>query len=793
MFVIVAAAAAVLTMQVQVRSGTDSATKKHSVSISIGGNDTTRREKDLPRRIPVTPELLRTAFDDSMARTLLLKARTARLQQDSALVSYDAMAYQRISAGMGIGSFGRDRLMFRHEDVTHVRWQQGVGAWLELKGARTAIPIVSKEAADSADHDMNLGDMGAIPYYPGYESLWIGGGIAKAQVDERDIVHPLAGGAEAYYTYATGDSVSLRLPDGKVIQLRELKVRPRHPKWNVVVGSLWFDSSTGQLVRAAFRMSIPMDIWAVADEDSRANGNKDDDVPVLVKGLLSPMKAQMTAVVIEYGLYNGRFWLPRIQSAEGDAQVSFMHVPVKFEQSYQYASVNGGESLPPIAVREPEIPDSLPQAVRDSMRAALRKQERDGPDPNTIARKQCDTSAVITKTTRRYGGMTVGDHVTAPGLRVAYVVPCDQSQLASSPLLPTSIYDPGDAIFGSEERDALIAQALSLGAQAQFAPAAPSFHTGLDMMRFNRIEGYSVGARVDEQFGAGYAGSIVGRIGVADWEPNVEVNVNRSNGVRTIGLTGYNRLVSAGDWGQPLSFGSSVSALLFGRDEGFYYRASGVELTGVNTRGLDYNWRLFAERERSAAVKNSWSMGAPFIPNITARRGNYAGGAFQLRGSHGEDPVGFRVLSNLRLEAATGDSSYGRASLELDLSRGMGPLVGAVTLSGGSSVGAVPAQRLWYLGGAQTIRGQTPDTLQRGNAYWFTRTELGWGSAGARPSVFGDIGWTGDRTRMGQIGRPMSGVGAGIGFLDGIIRFDVARGLYPRKQWRMDLYVNPRF
>lgn len=787
MFVLIAATAAALAFQVKVQSGTDSATKKHTVSITIGRSDTTHRDKDVARRIPVTPELLRTAFDDSMARTLLLKARKARLEQDSALVSYDATSYQRISAGLGIGSFGRDRLMFRHEAVTNVRWQRGVGAYVELKGARTVIPIAPPEASDSANHGMNLDDIGSVPYYPGYESLMIGGGVAKAQVDEREIVHPLASGAEAYYTYATGDSMSFRLPDGKVIQLRELKVRPRHPQWNVVVGSLWFDISTGQLVRAAYRMAIPMDIWAVADEASKADGDS-DDVPRLVKGMLSPMKAQVTAVAIEYGLYDQRFWLPRMQSAQGDAQVSLLHVPFKVERSFQYSSVNGRDSLPPIVVADAEIPDSLPQAQKDSLRAQRRRAARaeqdsikQGLKPKPVA--QCDTAKFMRRNSARENG----------GLRVAYEMPCDQSQLANSPLLPKSIYDSGDEIFGSTERDALIAQALSLGAQPQFAPARPTFHSGLDMMRFNRIEGFSFGGRVDEQFGAGYTGSLIARIGVADREPNVELNVNRSNGVRTIGVTGYNRLVSASDWGHPLSLGSSLSALLFGSDEGFYYRASGVELTGTNTRGLNYNWRLFAERERSAAVENHWSMGAPFMPNITARRGNYAGGAFQLLGSQGENPAGFRMLSNLRLEAATGDSSYGRGSVELDLSQGFGPLAATMTLSGGSSVGSVPAQRLWYLGDAQTIRGQSPDTLQRGNAYWFTRTELGWGNAGARPSVFGDIGWAGDRARLGEVGRPMSGVGAGMGFLDGMIRFDLARGLYPRKQWRTDFYVNTRF
>ncbi len=786
MLVLVAATAAALAFQAQVKVTRDTGQTKGSVTVSVGVTPDVQGGE--PVRIPVTPELLRTAFKDSAARTLLLRARKARMQQDSALLSYDATAYQRISAKLGIGSFGPSRLIFRHEAVTHVRWQRGVGAWVQLEGARTALPIAPGEAQDSANAGMNSANMGAIPYFPGYESLWIGGGVAKAKVDEREIVHPLAEGAEAYYTYATGDSIKFELPGGKIIELRELKVRPRHPKWNVVVGSLWFDVATGQLVRAAFRMSIPMDIWAVADEDAKRSRDSSDDVPFWVKGMLSPMKAQVTAVAIEYGLYDGRFWLPRLQSAQGNAQVSFMRVPFSMEQTYRYASVNARGSLPAIALRYPPIPDSLPQAVKDSIRKARRGEQRASRDSvrkglKATRRAQCDTSAFVTSTSSDYGGR----------LRVAYQVPCDESKLATSPLLPKSIYDPGDRIFDVAARDALVAQALSLSAQAHFSPMPPTFHTGLDMLRFNRIEGFDAGARVDEQFGDGYTGSLTGRLGVSDLEPNVELNVARSNGAETIGITGYNRLVAVGDWGDPLSFGSSLSALLFGRDEGFYYRASGVELTGSNTRGLRYDWRLFAEQERSAAVKNHWSLGVPFIPNITARRGTYAGGALRIRGSRGENPLGFRMLSDLRLEAAAGDSAYGRGSLELSFSDVAGPVGGTLTLSGGSSVGSVPAQRLWYLGGVHTIRGQSPDTLQRGNAYWFTRAELGVSHGGVRPMIFGDLGWTGNRTKLSQVGRPLSGAGAGIDFLDGLIQFDAARGFYPRRQWRLDLYLAARF
>ena len=51
----------------------------------------------------------------------------------------------------------------------------------------------------------------------------------------------------------------------------------------------------------------------------------------------------------------------------------------------------------------------------------------------------------------------------------------------------------------------------------------------------------------------------------------------------------------------------------------------------------------------------------------------------------------------------------------------------------------------------------------------------------------------GDRTKLRDVGRPMSGVGAGVSFLDGLFRFDVARGLYPRKQFRVDLYLESKF
>ena len=233
---------AVLFLQINVQAKTTRDTtagkngKDVDVSITIGNSANDRRGP--PKRIPVTAEHLRTAFKSPLARTMLERARQARVEQDSALQSYDATAYLRISAGMGFSKIGRDRLIFRHENATRVQWNRNVGAWIDVKGARTAIPVAPAAEADSeTTEELEDPDMTPLPYFPGQEPLiqLNGNGVMKTSVDERDMVHPLAEGAEAYYTYEAGDSVTFHLPDGRAIQLRELRVRPRQSKWNVAV------------------------------------------------------------------------------------------------------------------------------------------------------------------------------------------------------------------------------------------------------------------------------------------------------------------------------------------------------------------------------------------------------------------------------------------------------------------------------------------------------------------------------------------------------------------------------
>lgn len=737
-----------------------------SIRARRADRDSTRRKRRQAKIIPVTPALLATAFKDPLARELLESARAARLRQDSSLFAYDANAYERMSVGMGFTRFGRDHLLFRTERASRVLWSRTSGAVVEVTGHRTAAPMLD----GAGNSEVDFGGFEQIPYFPGRETLWIGSGLAKSDVSDEDIVHPLAKGSEAYYTYATGDSVTFRLPAGSRIQLRELLVRPRTPKWNVAVGSLWFDESSGQLVRAVYRLAVPMDILEVAKEEDDPQ-DKDDDVPGWVRGLITPVTAQVKAITVEYGLHEGRFWLPRVQTVEGDAQVSFMHVPFKMEQSYRYSSVNGTDPFPVFAVAPGDT-------ARDSLSRAARREKR---------KSECKTGTERIRV----------QHREDEKMDVLLRVPCDTVALARSSELPKSIYDPGDELFGSADRDELIRQALTLGAQADWQPQPPTITYGLSMTRYNRIEGLSSGIGVDQVLGKGYTAHAQFRIGIADWSPNGELSLDRSDGRTTIGAGVYRRLAAANDWADPLGFRGSFSSLFFGRDEGFYYRSAGAEVTLHTDNAFLGNWRVFGEQEFDANVNTEFSLVHPHgvkgrLTNIDAVNGNVIGIGSDHHASYGLDPHGLRVVSDLKLEGAAGSFDYSRGSLQLTTSHGLGFLDGALTLGAGSSGGTLPIQKQWFVGGVRTVRGQRPGAAI-GDAFWLTSAELGTTSTGIRKVIFGDLGWAGSRKNFGHPGRPLSGVGAGLSFLDGLIRFDVAKGIYPEKKVRANLYVEGRF
>jgi hypothetical protein len=730
---------------------------------------------------------------------LVARARTARLQQDSMLASYETTVRQRMSASVGVSRglaamgglplavVGPPRLGARLETVARVGWSQTGGAWAEIIAARSVVPMLGARTPEPETGEAAL----VLPFYPGRDWLWPTSELYRAMPSARDwIIHPLSAGAASVYAFSLGDSLDIRLPDQHVIHVRELRVRPRRPSSRLIVGSLWVDGSTGNMVRIVYRPSTPIDLWPIM------RGNFDDDDREMVQKF-GPYTGTIREIIVDNGLFEGRFWLPRTRIANAEGTASGARVTFSIEQSFEYRDVASRPAGSPALF----IPDTVhqidPRTGRVRDRTWYRVEHRG---------RQCRTLG-DTSTAWRNDSLVANrllSTMTADGVRFRVLLPCRRRDLVDSPELPASIYGSDEAVFPAVDFEALsrdVDRALSIDRQAAWSPQPYQFHYGIDrgMVRYNRVEGLSPGVLVERELGKGYTGGASIRIGTNAPIPVAEAYLLRSNVATDIQGTVYRRLAASNDWGNPLGPGASVNALVFGRDDGFYYRALGAELTGSRRSTNDrfvVRWRLFGEQQRTAIVKTQGSLahainGNEFTPNIDALFGNFYGAGLTLGYAHGDDPLGLRVSGSTRVEGASGEESYARAMTELTLSHALsGNALFSITGAAGSSAGTLPIQRWWFLGGPYTVHGQDAGAAT-GTAFWMGRAELSKGYTLVRPVVFGDVGWAGDRRDFTRGVIPIAGAGAGVAMLDGLIRFDVARGLRPRG-WRADLYLEIR-
>ncbi len=831
-------------------------------------SDTTAAQR-APRRVEVTPEMARTAFASAGAKSLLERARVARVTQDSALASYKAKAFQRLTLRLGVRSL--DRILVRTENVANVRWARGSGVWIEPTGRRAAAPMFGHDGVG-----MDLASVTPVPYFPGREALWTPSSYIRAvqaEVSEDDLLHPLATGAEAYYRYATGDSISFRLADGRQVMLRELRITARRPQWRAFVGSFWFDTERGHLVRAAYRLAQEIDLWEMMGEEARRDAERavteaerkasaGEEPSRIARALVSPLKGDITAITVEYGLHEGQFWLPRQNVAEGFFQAGFVRMPLKLEERFDYDAVNTDLQLPRIPAPgdvglaatdttfssrltlgsgESSRGDTSQAAVRaredslvrhhefrsDSLRLESEKARAAGDTAaaRRLARSANFAIARARRITARREACAAGEtHIASVGsryggaLKMAITMPCDTTRLANSPDLPGTIFDPGEDAYSSTDQEELL-KALDFSLQPEWGPQPPRIHTGLDLLRYNRMEGLSPGVSLESNLGLGYTARAEARIGTGDWVPNGELSVTRSTGDRSLRVAGFHRLgIANDDWGAPLSFGASVANALYARDEGFYYRTYGAEVGGTREAPAmlgraPIQWRLFAERQRSAgsdpnsdvSLADLFSNPRP-VSNIDATELTALGGAVEIARVFGADPRYLRLLARARTEGAftdrtdaIGTSGYGRFVLDGTLTRGFGGFSAAVSGAAGTSAGDLPVQRAFFIGGLHTVRGQfarlnvDAEGPRVGDAFWLSRTEVARGVAGARLIGFYDVGWAGARGDFTSGGRPMSGAGIGVSLLDGLLRTDVSRGIWPERRWRVDLQLGARF
>ncbi|HLL85556.1 MAG TPA: hypothetical protein VK420_22985, partial [Longimicrobium sp.] len=249
-------------------------------------------------------------------------------------------------------------------------------------------------------------------------------------------------------------------------------------------------------------------------------------------------------------------------------------------------------------------------------------------------------------------------------------------------------------------------------------------------------------------------------------------------------VAAYRGLEAVAVASQPFTLASSASALLLGRDENDYFRATGAEvrLSPAATRRQRWDARIFAEHQRGVRARSDVSLRGAFDDGFDARENvlaetlDQAGATLRLRASRGDDPARLRTRAELELHGETGGATFGRPLLRLGAEGPIAAGVGyGVSLAGGTGFGEVPVQRLWQIGGATTVRGHDAASM-RGETLWLARAELTRGAPMMRLSLFGDAGWSGDAADLWDA-RPLRGVGLGVSLLDNLVRVDLARGL----------------
>ena len=264
---------------------------------------------------------------------------------------------------------------------------------------------------------------------------------------------------------------------------------------------------------------------------------------------------------------------------------------------------------------------------------------------------------------------------------------------------------------------------------------------------------------------------------------------------RTLTATVAHGLVAVDE--RSLQLGSSVSALVLGRDDGDYYRATGARLSvsPPPSSAEWYRFTLFGERQRSATRETTLSLpklfdgSFDFRPNLRADRADLAGAELALRAWRGTDPRGWQTGLELSVDGATGDFQYGRAALT---ARTAFPIVdrwrAALEVGGGSSEGQLPAQKQFFLGGAHTLRGYG-GAAAVGSTFLRARAELAYTKPEVGIAFFSDAGWAGLRNTF-HTSNALHSAGVGMTILDGLVRIDLARALRSPTGWRLELHLD---
>ena len=711
----------------------------------------------------------RAAFADPTAARLYDAAVAHRERRDDSVLRYTAVVRQRIAVALRTPL--KDRTLYRVESSHRVFWSRDDDMLVQVLALREQTPAGVSEAETHQglfDHQFD----------PMNDRLLFGFAEDEDDMGEREdddfwFEHPLFREYAAGYRFASGDTLTLSLPDGRSVRAIELQVVPHVADVHRMTGSLWIEPETGALVRAAYRLADTFDAF----RDTDLSEEEDEDLR-WIPGLFKPWTVELKLIAVDYALWDFGVWLPRSMRVEGVVSAGILKAPATIDIGYRMESVLTTQAL------EEDAQDGLREVrfrTRDEAFAYLSELSFGEEVPYVLE-----------------PGSSEHD-----GRRVRYLVPEDPSFLTRSPELPPPVWEDAPGFASDADIEEVVDRLAALPTPSP-AQVPHTFRWGAqrpDLLRYNRVEALSVGARGQLRpmtLAGPLSVTATARLGIGDLEPNGHVELSRETLQRRVSLHLFHELAAVDEDARHLGIGNSILAATIGRDDGDYYRRSGaaLEWQPPTAERRSFRVRGYAEHHRRAAVETDFALfhiGADtwsFRDNIVADEGWEYGALVELTPWWGTDPNMVQAGLDLTLQAATGDLEYARAAL---LGRLAIPLPADLRLAleagAGTSAGGPPAQRLWYLGGPSTLRGYEP-RAQTGESFGRARAALARASSFGSVSVFSDFGWAGPTSDFIRFDDGLHSVGAGLSILDGLIRFDAAWGLSEPRDFRIDLYLD---
>ncbi|MBA3854745.1 MAG: hypothetical protein C0503_10025 [Gemmatimonas sp.] len=407
----------------------------------------------------------------SMALVQAATARRSLQLADTALRDYSAQAMGTVTflAQFGDGALSRPIVVKSDQLALEVYWGAPDRSKQRIVGRRDTLLLPS----DMQYHRDHLGII--QNNFPDIIRLGEGDEVL-------DVVHPLSPRGSDTYDYALRDSLAIR-GGGVSVDVMMISVRPKDPLRPAAVGAVYLDRATGSVVRMTFSFT---------------------------RAALRDRQLEDVSVILENGLVDGRFWLPRRQEIEIRRSASWMDFPAKgiIRGRWEICCISTNQSLASPVFRGPEIVEAAP--------------------PDQLRRHPAFTGAVLD---------ALPEDVRALDADEVRAVQDEARRLVQ------------ESALRRVRSGNLMARRIS------------------DFVRSDRVEGLALGAGLSQRVGGGVVAAAQGRYGFADarWKGQGTLEWRRASGL-SLRATGFDDWLQLGEVAEVSGIRNSIASQEFGSD-----------------------------------------------------------------------------------------------------------------------------------------------------------------------------------------------------------------------------------